>query len=546
MSVRPNGCNIARHLPRLARDTPDRPAVVTQKDGVVTTFAELEKRTNRYANGLRGIGMVRGTRVLVMIKPGLEFTSVVFALLKLGALPVMVDAGMGIGNMLRCIGQVAPEAMIGLPQARMLRLWRPGAFKSIKQMVTVGRRWLGGGYSLAHLHDQSSDEFEIPAFRPMEQAAILFTSGSTGPAKGVVYEHGMFDAQVRSLKSCYGFEDGEVELATFPLFALFCPALGMTCVFPDMDFSRPGRVDPERIVRAVGDYGPTSAFGSPALWNKVSAYCLQHDLKLTGLRRVLIAGAPVDWRLIERLTRCLADTTEIHTPYGATEALPVASVTGGEILGDCLARTRSGAGICVGKIVPGRKVEIIRIIDGPIGQWSKDLVLPPGQKGEIVVSGEAVTKEYASLPEATAKAKIADGDRVWHRLGDIGYFDETGRLWYCGRKSHRVEASRGPMFSICCEAVFNEHRGVARSALVGVGRGSQRRPVIVVEPVSERRPASAKRQALPNELLQLGREREITRNIGTVLVHPSFPVDVRHNAKINREELAAWAERRLR
>jgi len=173
-------------------------------------------------------------------------------------------------------------------------------------------------------------------------------------------------------------------------------------------------------------------------------------------------------------------------------------------------------------------------------------VLPPGQKGEIVVSGEMVTKEYANLPEATAKAKIADGDRVWHRLGDIGYFDETGRLWYCGRKSHRVEASRGPMFSICCEAVFNEHRDVARSALVGVGSGSQRQPVIVIEPVSERSPGSAKRQALPKELLQFGREPETTENIGTILVHPSFPVDVRHNAKIDREALAIWAERRLR
>lgn len=546
MIATPDGCNIARHLPRLARVTPDRPAVVTQRDGAVTTFVELERRTNRYANGLGGIGIVRGMRVLVMIKPGLEFTSVVFALLKLGALPVLVDAGMGIGNMLHCIARVAPEAMIGIPQAHLLRLCRPGAFKSVKQTVTVGRRWLWGGHSLAHLYDQSSDEFEIPVFRPTDEAAILFTSGSTGPAKGVVYEHGMFDAQVRSLKSCYGFEDGEIELATFPLFALFCPALGMTCVFPDMDFSRPGRVDPERIVQAVRDYHPSSAFGSPALWNKVSAHCLQHGLKLTGLRRVLIAGAPVDWRLIERLTRCLEDTTEIHTPYGATEALPVASVTGREILEDCCARTRSGAGICVGKIVPGRKVEIIRIGDGPIGQWSADLVLPPGQKGEIVVSGEVVTKEYASLPEATAKAKIANGDRIWHRLGDIGYFDETGRLWYCGRKAHRVEASRGPMFSICCEAVFNEHRDVARSALVGVGCGSQRQPVIVVEPVSERSPGSAKRQALPKELLQLGREQEITENIETILVHPSFPVDVRHNAKIDREALAVWAERRLR
>ena len=306
------------------------------------------------------------------------------------------------------------------------------------------------------------------------------------------------------------------------------------------------RVDPERIVRAVRDYHPSSAFGSPAMWNKVSAHCLQHGLKLTGLRRVLIAGAPVDWRLIERLTRCLEDATEIHTPYGATEALPVASVTGGEILGDCCARTRSGAGICVGKIVPGRKVEIIRIVDGPIGQWSADLVLPPGQKGEIVVSGEVVTKEYASLPEATAKSKIVDGERVWHRLGDIGYFDETGRLWYCGRKAHRVETEHGTLFSVCCEAIFNEHPDVQRSALVGVGPQGKRTPVIVVEPKPDRYPRGRRAESLRADLLRLGQADPQTRAIGNVLFHQAFPVDVRHNAKIDREALALWAAEQLR
>ncbi|MCH8912464.1 MAG: AMP-binding protein [Planctomycetes bacterium] len=540
-----HNANIARHLSRMARESPDRAAVITQADGVTTTFAELEARTNRYANGFLGIGIEQGVRVLVLIEPGLDFAAVVFALLKIGALSVLIDSGMGVAPMLRCIRQVRPEAMIGIPRATALRLLRPRAFKSVTHVVTVGRRRLWGGHSLQRLHDRSSDRFGMAMFRPNDEAAILFTSGSTGPAKGVMYTHGMFDAQVRSIQTQYGIEPGEVELATFPLFALFSPAMGTTCVFPDMDFSRPGRVDPWKIIEAVRANAATSAFGSPALWLRVSDYCIERNVTLPTLRRVLIAGAPVRWQLIERIKQFLDAEADVHTPYGATEALPVSSISGEEVLRDCLEPMRAGAGTCVGRPLPGRSVKIIRISDEPISEWTQDLVVPHGQRGEIVVSGEVVTRSYCELPLATDLAKIEDHGRVWHRMGDLGYFDEQGRLWFCGRKSQRVTTTRGTMFTEPCETVFNLHPRIARSALVGVGRSSAQTPVMVIE-CRDHMPSRRETKAAQADLIFWARAREPIREIQHVLFRTSLPVDVRHNAKINREALAAWAETQLR
>jgi acyl-CoA synthetase (AMP-forming)/AMP-acid ligase II len=190
-------------------------------------------------------------------------------------------------------------------------------------------------------------------------------------------------------------------------------------------------------------------------------------------------------------------------------------------------------------------VEVITIDDRPIATWSDDLRVSNGQIGEFVVSGPVVTKEYYDRPEATALAKIksATGDVVMHRMGDVGYRDERGRLWFCGRKSHRVIAEGVTYFTIPCEAIFNTHPDVARTALVGATRNGEVVPVICVEPVG--RLTRERQQTLAEKLLERGAAFAHTKNIRTVLFHPSFPVDARHNAKIFREKLAAWATRKL-
>jgi acyl-CoA synthetase (AMP-forming)/AMP-acid ligase II len=376
----------------------------------------------------------------------------------------------------------------------------------------------------------------------------LFTSGSTGIAKGVVYTHAIFAAQVEILRRTYGIQPGEIDLPTFPLFALFAPALGMTAIIPDMDFTRPGRVDPRKIIEPIHDFGVTNLFGSPALIDRVGRYGVEHDIKLPTLRRVISAGAPVPAKVLERFARLLAPGVQIFTPYGATEALPVCSIGSDEILHETRFKTESGAGVCVGRPVHGIEVKIISISDGPIPIWSNDLPVKPGDIGEIVVQGPVVTKEYFHRPDATALAKIADpeagrGESFYHRMGDLGYLNDTGRVWFCGRKSQRVITSQGSMFTVPCEAVFNTHPQVRRTALVGVARNGTNRPVLCVEVEKNFRPIDLGK--LKMELLALGASRPHTKGIQDILFHPAFPVDVRHNAKIFREKLAAWAAKRL-
>jgi len=546
--------NIASYLPRMASADPDRPAVFVtgsrDRGGRAVyrsmTFAQLEAESNRYANGLTKTGIARGMRVLVMVRPGFEFVGLIFALFKMGAVPVMIDPGMGVGRMLDCIRMVDLHAFVGVPLAHMIRILRPGAFKTVEHVVTVGRRWGWGGPTLRRLRNEADADFDTVDTKADEVAAILFTSGSTGPPKGVVYEHGMFNAQVHAIQTHYGIEPGEVDLPTFPLFALFSPAMGMTSVIPDMDPTRPACVDPAKIVEAVRDHRVTNTFGSPALWKRVSEYCVERNIKLPTLRRVLIAGAPVPWHVIENLHRVLDSGADVHTPYGATESLPVSSISGKEIFAACSDLTRRGAGTCVGNPLPGIDMRLIRISDEPIADWSDDLQAKDGELGEIVVAGAVVTKEYFGLPHATALAKIREGGRIWHRMGDLGYRDSQGRLWFCGRKAHRVVTEWGTLSSVRCEAVFNEHPDVFRSALVGVGPPGRSRPVIVVEPERGRFPSGRRVTAFCEELLDLGRANELTRRIDRVLFHRSLPVDIRHNVKINREELAVWASGRLR
>jgi len=364
----------------------------------------------------------------------------------------------------------------------------------------------------------------------------------------VLYEHGMFDAQVDLIRDFYGIQPGEIDLSGFPLFALFNLAMGVTTVVPEMNPSRPARVDPRKIAAAIDDQGVTQAFGSPAIWNRVGRHCEQHNRRFATLRRVLSAGAPVPIQVLERMQRALppADAA-MHTPYGATEALPVCSISSREVLERTAARTRQGAGTCVGRPFGHVSVKIIDITAGPIGALNAVRELPPGQTGEIIVKGPSVTREYFRQPEATALAKIPDGDGFWHRMGDVGYLDAEGLLWFCGRKAHVVETREGRMFTEPCEAVLNEHPRVFRSALVGVGIPGDQTPVAVIEPESGAFPAGGRARAkFQQELRDLAAGHPITAPIQRFLFHRSLPVDTRHNVKIAREQLAAWAEKRLR
>ena len=544
--------NVATHLTRMAREQPYKRAVVypagRDKYKRVTyahlTFLQLEHEVDRLAHGLKKAGITRQTRTVLMVKPSIEFFALIFAVFKTGAVPVVVDPGMGIRRMLSCYKSTRPEAFIGIPLAHVVRTLAPKFFNTVKTWITVGRRWFWGGLTLAQVRQPDWKPFQTADTARDESAAILFTTGSTGPAKGALYTHGNFDAQRQQIKTHLNMAADEIDLSTFPLFALFYPALGVTAVIPDMDPTRPARVNPERIIEAVNNQGITNMFASPALLNRVGGYGKKNAIKLPSLKRVISAGAPVSPANIEQFSTLLSEDAEIHTPYGATEAVPIISIRSNEILTETRDLSEKGYGICVGRPINNIDIQLIKISDDPIDTWSDDLTVARGEIGEITVKGALVSREYYQDPAATALAKIKENGEIRHRMGDLGRMDNKGRIWFCGRKSHRVITADGTLFTIPCEAIFNTHPAVFRSALVGVGPRHQQKPVICIE--LPKYNTGVNKNDLKNELLGLAASNELTRSIQAVLFHKSFPVDIRHNSKIFREKLAVWAEKKVK
>jgi acyl-CoA synthetase (AMP-forming)/AMP-acid ligase II len=536
--------NIAAHLPEMARRQPDTPAIIFPGNGRSLSFRELNGLSDRIAHGLVSCGIGRGVRTALMVTPGPEFFALTFAIFKVGAVPILVDPGLGVKNLKKCLAEAEPRAFIGIPKAQVARLLFGWGKETLRTFITVGPRLFWQGTTLAALINRGPDlPFPLAPTGRDEVAAILFTSGSTGPPKGAVYSHGNFVAQVEALRKVYGIEPGEIDLPTFPLFALFAPALGMTAVIPEMNFTRPGSVNPRCIISAIERYRVTTMFGSPALIDRIGRFGANHGTRLPSLRRVISAGAPVPAAVLERFTGMLNPGVEIFTPYGATEALPVCSIGSSEILGETRRITDAGGGVCIGRPVAGVRLEIIEISDEPIPVWRDSLRTPLQQIGEIVVKGEQVTQRYYNRPEADRLAKIADpAGGIFHRMGDLGGRDEQGRIWFCGRKSHRVVTPSETLFTIPCEAVFNTHPDVFRTALVGIGEPGGQRSVLCVELEKGR---WVDRDKVRRELLEIGKAHIHTHGITTILFHPGFPVDIRHNAKIFREKLARWAGRRL-
>lgn len=540
--------NIAQSLAEMAERYPFRQAIVfpagrDEQDRakfIQLTFAQLNDLVDSYAHGLAEYGLQHGDRTLMMVRPGVELIAVAFALFKIGAVPILIDPGMGRKPFLQCVAETEPTAFIGIPLAHALRKIFPKAFQTVTKNITVGKRWFWGGATLTELQLTRPDPFPLAPTTTESEAAVAFTSGSTGIPKGVVYLHGMFLAQIELLRTL-GIADGEVDMPGLPIFALFNPALGVTTIMPDMDSRKPATLNPAYWVESIQTHGVTTSFGSPTIWKIVGQYCLENNIKLPSLKRIFMAGAPVPPWLIQQYTEQILTDGHIHTPFGATEALPISTIASGEILAETAKLTDEGWGVCVGQPLEGITIKIISISDEPIAEWDDSLALSPGELGEIAVKGPVVTRLYLNRPEQTAAAKINEGDAIWHRMGDLGYFDNRGRLWMCGRKSHRVETAEELLLPVPCEAIFNAHPQVSRTALVGIGSLGEQRPILIVELNSGALPAGQEKQRLIDELLELGQKYEHTQSIKDILFNESFPVDVRHNVKIQREKLAVWA-----
>lgn len=549
----PEPSNIAGFLSAVAAIRPHDPAIIvpTRRDSsskgpcARLSFEQLDKNSDDVARGLLASGLQRGDRCALMVTPGLDFFTLIFGLFKAGIVPVLIDPGIGLKPLKECLDKIEPRGFIGSTKAHVARVVAGWARTSIQVNITVGTRlfWRGLTLKQVRLLGKSDTAFETVVPGQDEIATILFTSGSTGLPKGVIYTHRIFIEQVNMIRDMFEIKAGEIDLPTFPPFSLFDPALGMTAVIPDMDARFPARVDPNMVYAAISEYAVTNMFASPALLNTVSRDAAARNKKAPTLRRVISAGAPALPDTLQRMRSWLNEGVEVFTPYGATECMPICVVGSNEVLAT-RELTDAGMGLCVGKPFDRVDIKIIAVSDQAFQKLSDAVLLDATQIGEIAVHGPTVTPGYFRNDQATRLAKMLDDNgRLYHRMGDVGYLDEDERLWFCGRKTDIVDTVDQRLYTEPCEGIFNAHKHVFRAALVGIGHRGAARPVVCIE--LEQRVARPDWSQIEKELLEMGAAQEQSSGIKDFIVHPAFPVDIRHNAKINRALLREWAAKRL-
>ena len=514
--------NIAERLITAAKRTPTKNAIIDTRTKQSITFAELDDKIARICQGLLDRGFKPGQRTLLFVKPSLDFHALVFSLFRLGIIPVLIDPGMGRKNLLAAIEHTKPEAMIAESVVHWISYFFKKPFASIKFRLKSSQV-----KSLL----KSEKANKVALVDPQSTAAILFTSGGTGKPKGVVYTQDIFEQQTIRLQKMFELTNNDVDLPGFPLFSLFTLAMGMTTLIPDMDPTKPGQCDPAKLIKNIQDYQATFVAGSPAIWSRVADYANEHKIQLPSIKQVVMFGAPVRSELHQSLLNIIPKGNT-YAPYGATEALPLCLSDGKWLLANTKDFTNIGAGTCVGRAIENVQIKIIKITNDAIDVLEDDHVLPTDHIGEIIVRGDTVTKTYDQMPEATLKAKIKNSDGgLWHRMGDVGYIDNSGLLWFCGRKAHIVYFNEQLFTPIQVEAVFNQHPVVKRSALIGINHKSL---AIVIET----KDGIKRDDELKKSLLNFAKDSVHTRSVQKVFFSRQFPVDVRHNIKIDRQKLS--------
>jgi acyl-CoA synthetase (AMP-forming)/AMP-acid ligase II len=373
------GDNVAARLTRWAKRLPGAIAIAepsgpVQPDSLrsydLTTYKELDDQSDRIALGLGRWGVRPGMRIVMLVPFGAMFIRLTFSLLKAGVVVVLIDPGMGRKHLVDCLSQSEPDGFIGIPKAQAIRALLRKRFPNARWNVTVGRRWFWGGKTLKMIESYGDlakyEAAQLPKVSLSDDAAIIFTTGSTGPPKGVAYTQGTFNAQVDMIRQRYDIKPGTRDLACFPLFGLYDNVMGATTIIPDMDPTRPADVNPQRLFEAVNQWDIDQAFGSPALWHRVVTWCETTGNRFPTLRRVLSAGAPVPAQTLQRLRRCVHPEADISTPYGATEALPLASIESRQVITETGPASAKGRGVCVGTRFDGIRWRVIQIDDGPI------------------------------------------------------------------------------------------------------------------------------------------------------------------------------------
>jgi len=500
-------------------------------------YSDMVELITKYRRGLASLGLTPGDRVLMMVQPGIDFLALSYAVMGSGASPVFMDPGMGRAKLFKCIKALNPDAIIGAPKAQLLRLKAKALFPNLKFFLTASDWIYFGGRNLSFLKKFSSKEL-APIKAPAE-ALIAYTSGATGAPKGVVFTNQMLEAQARIFSEDFGLEPGR-DLPLLPVFSIYNMAVGVSSVIPPINPAKPLELEADQIVRIVNDLGVHTSFGSPTLWNKIAEYCFRTRQTLPSMKKIFMAGAPVSDAVLEQVKN-IVPNAEVYTPYGSTESLPVTLASAAELRETKRLRAKTGEeGTLVGKALSRLALKIVAI------SFEAETDLPPElaplEIGEIIVRGDNVSPRYLDDHTANSLGKIPDGNgNSWHRMGDVGYLDQDGNLFFCGRKAHMVSFEGRNFYSVPVERVFNRHKKVKRSALIKLGESGE--PAIVIEPHSQHWPVTRQDiQELVSELRELGRAEIVSRGVKKFLFHKSFPVDPRHNAKIYRDELGKWSD----
>lgn len=528
----------------------DSPAVVqlAGQEAAAMTWEELKSQVEALAAALYEQGMRAGQRVSLLVQPGNQLTVILYACLRLGAVAVVADAGLGIKGMTRAVRSAWPDWVIGERPGLTLAsaLGWPGRRISVDALSPRAARLAGVEASVERLLRRGgSTALETVPMPPAEaDAAVLFTSGSTGPAKGVVYTHGRLGALVALLRRTFSLTPGSSLIAGFAPFALLGPAIGATSVTPDMTVTKPATLTAQAVAAAAAAGKATMFFGSPAALTNVVATSGElsgaEAEALEGIKLVLSAGAPVHPELLDKVQQ-LFPQAELHTPYGMTEGLLQTDITRDQIH---QAAATGQAGVCVGHPVDGVEFAAAPLDEfgAPADQLS-DPAAVHGRLSEVVVSAAHLKDRYDQLwfTDRTSRRDTHRG-LLWHRTGDIGHFDDAGRLWIQGRLHHVISTAEGPIGPGLVETPVDALAEVSRSAAVGVGPAGTQAAVVVLEPVAGMKLAVRSSPLAQPEVAQRVREASAAAPVSAVLVVEKLPTDIRHNSKIDRSRLAVWAE----
>lgn len=500
------------------------------------TFSELLSRVDSYTTSLAALGVGRASPVAFSVAPRHDFAPMIFALFRLGAVPIFIDGTMDANGLATCFRECRPAFLIADAPALRRCLEHGNGLPSVRALLEITERGSTIEHSVVRREAPLDPE---PAFEEEDPACMFYTTGSTGTPKGVVWTHTLLSSNIAIQEALYGRGDEHIDLVTFPFFMITALAQGRTCVLPRIDHASPARFPASELVRAIQAAKASYCFASPAAWRRVTEHCLASGVRLDPLRHITTAGAAVSARLVEELSR-VAPQAKVHTPYGATEAIvPVVSIESALLLDEAIAeRTRRGEGVCIGRPVAGVTVGVIPFSDEPIADMSRTRLLAAGETGELVVTGPTVSDRYYRRTAATEMAKIAEtrpdgGRRIWHRLGDAGHIDAEGLIWYGGRVKFGFTLAGRRYFPDQVEAVFNAEPGILRTAAVSVTwRGREVMALAVEREHTGTRTEDELRAAI------VGRARHARLPLTLVYFHDgAFPVDPRHNVKIERDTL---------